>query len=217
MDAKKADAVRQKTHEDFVFGRARLYRVSETKKVTAEIEQDRERLYVLFKGLGLEKQVEYTLCLKRLLLNHSKLASYKGIQDGYKLKEEQLDEMSDSASYRILTYLWKHPDAKNEDIARYLDRETLRLSSLSGGRGHLFAPLPANIRKIIRANQIPLIKGQHWQDALKNQLTKGGLTEYLSRRRANSKDAHLINMLINWPKLFKQHKQQRKAAAKVTK
>lgn len=217
MDAKKADAIRQQTREEFVFGRARLYRVSEEKKARAENEQDRERLFALFKEQGLEKQLEYTECLKRLLLNHSKLASYKGILDGYRLKEEQLDEMSDPAPYHILTYLWKHPDAKNEEIARYLDRETLRLSTLSQGRGHLFAPLPANITKSLRANQVPMYKGQHWQDALEHPLSKGGLTEYLSRRRADSKDAHLKNMLINWPRLFKLHKQQRKTSAKVTK
>ncbi|MGA9069005.1 MAG: hypothetical protein WB424_02045 [Terracidiphilus sp.] len=217
MDAKKADAVRQQTHEDFVFGRARLYRVSETKKVTAEIVQDRERLFALFKEQGLEKQADYTKCLARLLLNHNKLASYKGFRDGYRLKEEQLDEMSDPASYRILTYLWKHPGAKNEDIAKYLDRETLRLSSLSANHAPLFAPLPANITKILRANHVSMYKGQHWQDALNNQLTKGGLTEYLSRRRTASRDAHLKNMLINWPRLFMLHKQQRKASGKVTK
>jgi len=125
--------------------------------------------------------------------------------------------MSDHASYHILTYLWKHPDAKNEDIVQYLDRETLRLSTLSQGRGHLFAPLPDNIRQTLRANQVQLFKGQQWQDALKHPLSKGSLTEYLYRRRANSKDAHLKNMLVNWPRLFKMHKQQRKAAAKVTK
>ncbi len=217
MDAKKADAVRQQTHEDFVFGRARLYRVSEERKARAENEQDWERLFALFKEQGLEKQLEFTECLKRLLLNHSKIASYNGIRIGREQVETQIKEMSDPTSYHILAYLWKHPDAKNEDIARYLDRETLRLSTLSLGRGPLFAPLPANITKSLRTNQVQMMKGQHWQDALKNQLTKGGLTEYLSRRRAASKDAHLKNTLINWPRLFKLHKQQRKAAAKVTK
>jgi hypothetical protein len=217
MDAKKADAIRKQSHEDFVFGRARLYRVSETKKVTAEMEHDRERLFALFKEQGLEKQLEHTECLKRLLLNHNKLASYKGFRDGYRLKEEQLDEMSDPASYRILTYLWKHPDAKNEDIAKYLDRETLRLSSLSANHVPLFAPLPANITKILRANHVSMYKGDQWKRALENPLSKGGLTEYLSRRRAASKDAHLKNMLINWPRLFKQHKLERKSKTKVTK
>ena len=217
MDAKKADAVRQKTHEDFVFGRARLYRVSEEKKALAENEQDRERLFALFKEQGLEKQLDYTECLKRLLLNHSKLASYTGIREGYRLKEEQLDEMSDPASYHILTYLWKHPETENKEIARYLDRESLRLSTLANGRSALFAPLPDNIRKTLRANQVPLFKGLQWQDALKHPLSKDGLAQYLSRRRADSKDAHLKNMLINWPRLLKLHKQQRKATTKVTK
>jgi hypothetical protein len=217
MDAKKAEAVRQQTHEDFVFGRARLYRVSEEKKARAENEQDRVRLFALFKEQGLEKQVEYTECLKRLLLNHSKLASYNGIREGYRLKEEQLDEMSEPASYNIITYLWKHPEAENKDIARYLDRETLRLSTLTKGQGPLFAPLPDNIRKVLRANQVPMFKGQHWQDALKHPLTKDGLTQYFSHKRAASRDAHLRNMLKNWPRLFKLHKQQRKAPAKGTK
>jgi hypothetical protein len=217
MDAKKADAVRQQTHEDFVFGRARLYRVSETKKVTAEMEQDRERLYVLFKGLGLEKQAEYTKCLARLLLNHNKLASYNGIRSGREQVETQIKEMSDPTSYHILTYLWKNPEADNQKIARYLDRETLRLSSLLLKGAPLFAPLPANITKILRANQVSMYKGEQWKKALEHPLSKGGLTEYLSRRRAASKDAHLKNMLINWPRLFTLHKQQRRASGKVTK
>ena len=217
MDERKKAEIRGETKEEFQFGRARLYRVSETKKATAEIEQDRERLFALFKGQGLEKQLEYTLCLKRLLLNHSKLASYNGIRDGYRLKGEQLEEMSDPASYNILTYLWKHSEAENKEIARYLDRETLRLSTLAKGQGPLFAPLPDNISILLRANKVPMFKGQHWQDALKHPMTKDGLTQYLSRRRAASKDAHLKNMLINWPRLFKLHKQQRKAATKATK
>lgn len=217
MDARKMEEVRGKSKEEFQFGRARLYRVSEAKRVTAENEQDRVRLFALFKEQGLEKELEYTLCLKRLLLNYSKLASYKGVREGYRLKEEQLDEMSDPASYHILTYLWKHPEAENKEIARYLDRETLRLSSLANDRSTPYAPLPDNIRKLLRTNQVPQFKGQQWQDALKHPLTKDGLAQYLSRRRADSKDAHLKNMLVNWPKLFKLHKQQRKATAKITK
>src|SRR5665213_3600415 len=194
MDAKKADAVRQQTHEDFVFGRARLYRVSEEKKARAENEQDRVRLFALFKEQGLEKQLEYTECLKRLLLNHSKLASYNGIRKGREQVESQIKEMSDPTSYHILTYLWKNPDADHQKIARYLDRETLRLSSLSLNRDPLFAPLPANVTKILRANHVSMYKGEQWKKALEHPLSKGGLTEYLSRRRADSRDAHVKNM-----------------------
>ena len=114
MDEKKADAVRQQTHEDFVFGRARLYRLKEEKKARAENEQDRVRLFALFKEQGLEKQLEYTVCLKRLLLNHSKIASYNGIRKGREQVETQIKEMSDPTSYHILTYLWKYPEADNQ-------------------------------------------------------------------------------------------------------
>jgi hypothetical protein len=217
MDAKKSDAVRQQTHEDFVLGRARLYRVSEQKKARAQNEQDRERLFALFKEQGLEKQLEYMECLKRLLLNHSKLASYNGIRMGREQVETQIKEMSDPTSYHILTYLWKNLEADNQKIARYLDRETLRLSTLSLNRDPLFAPLPANIIKILRTNHVTVYKGEQWKKALEHPLTKGGLTEYLSRRRAESKDARLKNVLVNWPKVFKLHQQQRKAAAKLTK
>jgi len=214
MDAKKTDAVRQRTHEEFVFGRARLHRVSEEKKARAEIEQDRERLFALFKEQGLEMQLEYTECLKRLLLNHGKLASYNGIRIGREQVESQIKEMSDPTSYHILTFLWKNPEADNQKIARYLDRETLRLSTLSLNRDPLFAPLPANIIKILRASHVTMYKGEQWKKALEHQLTKVGLTEYLSRRRAESKDARLKNVLVNWPRLFKLHKQQRKASTK---
>ena len=81
----------------------------------------------------------------------------------------------------------------------------------------MFAPLPANITKILRTNHVTVYKGEQWKNALEHPLTKDGLTQYLSRKRADSKDARLKNVLVNWPKLFKLHGQQRKAAAKVKK
>ena len=156
MDAWKVAEVHKETKEEFQFGRARLYRVSETKKVAAEIEQDREKLFALFEAQGKEKQLEYLLLYKRLHSNYGKVASYNGIRKGREQVEAQIKEMSDPTSFHILTYLWKHPETENAELARYLDRETLRLSTLAQGRGPLFAPLPTNITKLLRANHVPM-------------------------------------------------------------
>jgi hypothetical protein len=174
-------------------------------------------LFALFQAQGLEKQSEYMQCFTRLLFNYGRTASYNGIRVGREQVESQIKEMSDPTSYHILTFLWKNPEADNQKIARYLDRETLRLSTLSLNRDPLFAPLPANIINILRASHVTVYKGEQWKKALEHPLTKVGLTEYLSRRRAESKDARLKNVLVNWPRLFKLHKQQRKASGKVTK
>jgi hypothetical protein len=215
MDAKKHSEDSREALKEFIFGRARLYRVGEEKRVKVEIEKDKRALFSLFEAQGKVKQLEYVLLYKRLFSNWAKVASYNGIRQGYRIKEEQLDEMSDATAYHIFIYLFKRPQAKNEEIVRYLDRECLRLSTLTNGRGPLFAPLPDNIRKICRANQIQFFKGQQWQDALSHPLTKRGLTEYLSRRRAESREPNLKNMLVNWPRLFKLHNQQRKAKTKL--
>ena len=51
----------------------------------AEIAQDREQVFAAFKELGSQRQLELTQALGRLLVNYSKLASYRGVLEGHEV------------------------------------------------------------------------------------------------------------------------------------
>jgi len=82
MDEQKKETIRQEVREDFRLGRVRMFRVEGEQKLRAEIAEDRSRLFAAFKQLGPDKELELTRCLGRLLMNFSKMASYRGVPGG---------------------------------------------------------------------------------------------------------------------------------------
>jgi hypothetical protein len=101
MDEQKKKKIRQEVHEDFKLGRARLFRIEAEEKARAEIAEGWSRLFAAFKQLGPpEKELELTQCLGRLLMNFSKMASYRGVLEGYNVFRTGLELGEDRASYR---------------------------------------------------------------------------------------------------------------------
>ena len=84
-DEKKKQIKRRASGEEFRVGRARLFRVETERKVRAEIAEDRTRIFAAFKQSGQQPELELTQKLGRLLMNFSKLASYRGVLEGYHL------------------------------------------------------------------------------------------------------------------------------------
>ena len=81
MDDSKVLKVRQKVKEELRLGRVRLASLKGEKQLLAQNHQDRERLFAFFKLQGLEKELEFNEVLVRLLMNYSKLASYRGVRE----------------------------------------------------------------------------------------------------------------------------------------
>lgn len=130
MDNEKKKQIENRVGEEFQIGRARLFRVETERKVRAEIAEDKARVFAAFKQLGTQRELELTEGLARLLINFSKLASYRGVLKGYHLFHTGIRLGEDRARFYLVEYLQTHSDAKNDELVRYLDRKNGRLSAL---------------------------------------------------------------------------------------
>lgn len=201
--------VRQEIKEEFQIGRARLFSLKNEKKLRVEIAQDKEQLFALFKSQGLVRQLEFTECLKRLLMNFNKLTSYRGILQGFEMHPAAAELRKDRARYHLCVFLQKHPEAKNEELVAYLDNKNKRLKKLKTSRDDfLWAPPPKSWKRAFDRENIEYIEGQYWGTAL-NIFPKLSMP-YLSKARTMATEARVKNVLFNWPELVKRHKQERK-------
>jgi hypothetical protein len=199
MNDGEAGKVRQ--GEEFQFGRARLFRLKNEKKLRAEIANDKEQLFALFKSQGLSKELEFTECLKRLLMNFSKMASYRGILQGFEISSYAAELREDRARLHLFQYLQKHPKATNHELIAHLDAQTRP-------NDPLWAPLPPAWKRKFKEQGLGYFAGEYWQTALKELPTL--VLPYLSRVKSMAKDAKAKNALFNWPELIKRHKRERK-------
>lgn len=201
--------VRQEVKEEFQLGRARLFRLKNEKKLSAEIAQDKERLFALFKSQGLSTELEFTECLKRLLMNFSKLASYRGILQGFEISSYAAELREDRARFHLFQYLQKHPKATNQELIAHMDTKNGRLAELqTPSNDPLWAPLPTAWRRQFAKQGVDYSNGEYWETAMK--VFPKLVMPYLSRVRSMAKDAKAKNALFNWPELIKRHKRERK-------
>jgi hypothetical protein len=210
MDEQKKEKIRQEVREDFRLDRARLFRVEAEEKARAEIAEDKSRLFAAFKQLGPpEKELELTQCLGRLLVNFSKLASYRGVLEGYNVFRTGLELGEDRARFYLMEYLQTHPDAENPELIRYLDRKNGRLSELKTEKDSpLWAPLLPSWEERFREENIPLQEGEYWETAFKKFPKL--VMPYLSRAKEMAQKARFKNVLFTWPRIIREHKSQRK-------
>jgi hypothetical protein len=210
MDEQKKETIRQEVREDFRLGRARLFRVEDEEKARAEIAEDRGRLFAAFKQLGPpEKELDLTQRLGRLLMNFSKLASYRGVLEGYNVFRDGLELGEDRARFYLMEYLQTHPDADNDKLVRCLDGKNGRLSELKTHEDSpLWAPLRPSWEEKFRKKNIPLHEGEYWETALK-EFPKL-VMPYLSRAKDMAKEVRFKNVLFAWPRIVREHKKRRK-------
>lgn len=201
--------IREQVREEFQIGRARLFSLKNEKKLRKEIAEDKERLFELFKSQGLLKQQEFTECLARLLINFSKMASFRGILKGYETSEYAIELRKERARFYLFEYLQKHPGATNRDLVAYLDAKNRRLDALRTlPNDPLWAPLPSAWRRKLEGQKLECRAGESWATALKELPTL--VMPYLARIRKMAKDSGVKNVLFNWPEIIKRHKRERK-------
>lgn len=209
MDDSKVKRVRQKVKEEFQLGRVRLASLKGEKKLLAQNNQDRERLFAFFKLQGLEKELVLNQTLLRLLMNYSKLASYRGVREGFKIYEYAAELREDRARFYLFEYLRKHPEATNHELVKYLDTKNGRLVLLHIRPSNpLWAPLPLAWKSKFKEKGLVYCAGAYWKVTLKELPTL--LMPYLARIRKMSRHAEINNVLFNWPEIFKRHKRERK-------
>jgi hypothetical protein len=213
MDEQKKEKIRQEVREDFRLDRTRLFRVEAEEKARAEIAEDKSRLFAAFKQSGPpEKELELTQCLGRLLMNFSKMASYRGVLEGYNLFRTGLELGEDRARFYLMEYLQTHPDAENLELIGYLDRKNGRLSELKTEKDSpLWAPLRPSWEELFRKQSIPLQQGEYWETAFK-EFPKI-VMPYLSRAKEMAQEARFKNVLFTWPRIIKEHKSRRRRDA----
>ena len=210
MDEQKKEKIRQEVREEFRRGRTRLFRVEAEEKARTEIAEDRSRLFAAFKQLGPpEKELELIECLGRLLMNFSKMASYRGVLEGYNLFRTGLELGEDRARFYLMERLQDHPDAENGELIRYLDQKNGRLAELKTSKDSpLWAPLRPSWEEKFRKKNIPLQEGEYWETAFK-EFPKL-VMPYLSRAKDMAVEARFKNVLFTWPRIIREHKSRRK-------
>lgn len=209
MDDSKVQGVRQKVKEELRLGRVRLASLKGEKRLLAQNHQDRERLFAFFKLQGLERELELNEVLLRLLMNYSKLASYRGVREGFKIYEYAAELREDRARLHLFEFLRRNPEATNQTLVEYLDTKNGRLAKLKTKRDDPhWAPLPVEWMERLVKDRVSLKDDSSWETALEELPTL--VMPYLSRVKRMANEAMVRNVLFNWPEIFKQHKKERK-------
>jgi hypothetical protein len=209
MDNTERKAIRERVRKDFRLGRARLFRIEDEKRARAEIADDKRQIFAAFKQIGLEREAELTQRLAHLLMNFSKLASYRGVLEGYKIFQTGLELGEDRARFYLVEYLQSHPKARNSELARYLDRKNGRLAELRTNKDDpLWAPLRPSWQEMFLRKNITLCEGEYWETALKE--FPDVVMPYLSRAREMAEEPRFKNVLFTWPRIIREHKKRRK-------
>lgn len=207
MDESRVRTIEQKVKRELRGGRVRLAGLAEEKKLLAQNVRDRDFLFSFFKSQGMEKELELNEALLRLLMNYSKLASYRGVREGVEIYSYADELRNDRASYHLFKFLQKRPDATNQELVEYLDGKNGRLAKLKTKPDDPhWAPLPVEWKK--RLDRQGAGCDSAWETALSE--LPNTVMPYLSRVRKKANEAKLRNALFNWPEIFKQHKRERK-------
>ena len=173
-----------------VFSESRLRGRCEPK-----LPRDRTRIFAAFKQLGQQPELELTQKLGRLLMNFSKLASYRGVLEGYHLFQTGIKLGEDRARFYLVEYLQTHPDAENSELIRYLDRKNGKLSALKTNQNDpLWAWLPRSWNEEFRGRGIAVHPGEFWEDALKHFPEL--VMPYLSRAKKMAKQPRVAERAV---------------------
>jgi hypothetical protein len=213
MDEARKREIREGVRKEFRLGTAALFRVEAENKVRAEIAQDKEQVFAAFKELGSQRQLELTQALGRLLMNYSKLASYRGVLEGHEVFRLGKKLGEDRARFYLIEYLQTHREAGNEELVAYLDRKNGRLSALKTKEDDpLWAWLPRSLEDLFRKRGIQAIPGEFWETALKE--FPRAVMPYLSRAKKMAKELRVRNVLFSWKRIIHEHRKRRKIAGK---
>lgn len=211
MDEARKREIRDGVKKEFRLGRAALFRVEAENKLRAEIAQDRERVFAAFKELGSNSELELTQALGRLLMNYSKLASYRGVLEGYHLFQAGIKLGEDRARFYLVEYLQTHSEAENDELVAYLDGKNGRLAALKTPKDDpLWAWLPRSLEESFHKKGLQAIPGEFWETALKEFPT--AVMPYLSRAKKMAEDAKVRNVLFTWKRIIREHRKRRKTS-----
>lgn len=213
MDQEREKEIRDGVRKEFRLGRARLFRVEAENKLRAEIADDKAQIFAAFKELGLQRELALTQKLARLLMNFSKLASYRGVVEGYHLFQAGLKLSEDRARYHLVVHLQDHPDATNRELVEYLDGKNHRLSVLKINKSDpLWALLPRSWEEELKNRGIDCRAGAWWDTALEH--LPDLVMPYLSRAKKMAKQPRVKNALFSWKRIIREHEQRRKNSDK---
>lgn len=211
MDEERKKEIRDGVRKEFRLGRARLFRVEAENKLRAEIAEDKAHIFAAFKELGSQKELALTQGLGRLLMNFSKLASYRGVLEGYHLFQAGIKLSEDRARYHLVVYLQDHPEATNRELVEYLDGKNHRLSILKTNKSDpLWAWLPRSWEEELKNRGIECRPGAFWDTALEN--LPDPVMQYLSRAKSTAKQPRVKNALFSWKRIIKEHRKRRKSS-----
>ena len=209
MDEARKRGIRDDVRKEFRLGRAALFRIDAENKLRAEIAQDRERVFAAFKELGSNWELELTQALGRLLMNYSKLASYRGVLEGYHLFQVGIKLGEDRARYHLIIYLQDHSTATNRDLISYLDAKNHRLLTLRTSKNDpLWAWLPRLWEEKLKSQGIECHPGEFWEAALEH--LPDLVMPYLSHAKRMAKQPRVKNALFSWPRIIREHRKRRK-------
>lgn len=210
MDVQRKREIRREVRKEFRLGRARLFRVEDENRARAEIADDKALIFAAFKQLGHKRQLELTQSLGRLLMNFSKLASYRGVLEGEKIFCLGMELGSDRARFYLIGYLQERADASFEEMCAYLDRKNSRLSALRTNKDSpQWARIRPSWRKELQKLNLdpPPSEYELWRTALE-KLPKR-VEPYLSKARKKATDTTIRNILFAWPRIIREHGKQR--------
>ena len=213
MDEARKREIRDDVRKEFRLGRAALFRVEAESKLRAEIAQDRERVFAAVKELGSQRELELTQALGHLLMNYSKLASYRGVLEGHEVFRLGKKLGEDRARFYLVEYLQTHREAGYEELVAYLDRKNGRLSALKTTKdGPLWAGLPRSLEDSFRERGIQPFPGEFWETALRE--FPWAVMPYLSRAKKMAKEPRVRNVLFSWKRIIREHRKRRKTSGK---
>ncbi|MFZ3334211.1 MAG: hypothetical protein WA197_26510 [Candidatus Acidiferrales bacterium] len=154
-----------------------------------------------------------TQALGRLLMNYSKLASYRGVLEGHEVFRLGKKLGEDRARFYLVEYLQTHRKAGNEELVAYLDRKNGRLSALKTKKDDpLWAWLPRSLEDLFRKRGIHAFPGEFWETALKE--FPSAVMPYLSRAKKIAKEPSVRNALFSWKRIIREHRKRRNTSGK---
>jgi hypothetical protein len=209
-DAEKAQLkeYRKKTATRLRLERASLFRVANEKKLKSKISEKEKLLLANFAQPGLTPGTELFKAACDLEILYRMHSSYYGLIEGYNLATKGLKLSEDRTRVHLVLYLMNHPKAGNKELVRYLDRKNDRLKSLRTRRDSpLWAWLPRSLEQKFVERGIGLFRGEFWETALRD-FPKPTM-EYLSRTKKMTKKPEVQNLLVYWPRVMKEHRQER--------
>jgi hypothetical protein len=214
VNKQKQLKVRQNVHKEFQFVRASLFRVEKEQELHSQIAEDKQRLFRAFKERLTSDGLELSNCLKRLVMNFSTLASYRGILKAHRVFKLGMSLGEKKAVEYIIRYIYKHPDATDEQLCSHLDKTNKRLYQINktNVKGNLWARTPKEWLPEIKKKEPTVGYDNTWETALEH--LSGRVSTYLSRARKMAKDEAVREALFLWPHVLREHRKRRKVIAK---